>query len=107
MRWSRSIAAAVIAAAGTTAAAAGGALDHERARQAYSEGRIVSLQAILRAVASEHAGELLEVHLEEEERGNFVYGVKLLTPEGRILEAYYDARTGERMQQEREGRTPD
>lgn len=98
MRWLKitTILAAIAVAGGSAGTADSGPRrdhDHDRARDAFAEGRIVSLRTILDAVEAEHDGELLEVELEEE-HGRFIYEVKILTSHGRIIEAEYDARTG-------------
>lgn len=66
--------------------------DHDRARAALRAGEVVPLRDILAVVEQEFRGEMLEIELDEKRR-RFVYEVKLLTPDGSIIELYYDART--------------
>jgi uncharacterized membrane protein YkoI len=69
--------------------------DHERVRAAREAGRVLPLAGLLARVGAEHPGaEVLEVELEEE-HGRLVYEIKLLRPGGRLTELYYDAATGE------------
>lgn len=80
----------VIALTGAAAVQAGD--DHDRARAALRAGEVVPLRDILAVVEQEFRGEMLEIELDEKRR-RFVYEVKLLTPDGSIIELYYDART--------------
>ncbi len=68
--------------------------DHERARAALRAGEIAPLKDVLARAERDFAGSLLEVELERE-RGRWVYELKLLAPDGAVLEVYYDARTKE------------
>lgn len=69
--------------------------DHERARRAFEAGEIVSLTTIIELVERDFEGELIEVELENEGRQGLVYEVKLLTPDGEIVELLFDAGDGE------------
>ena len=67
------------------------------------------LTKILEQVRAELPGEVLEVELEDEDEeeggahggrgrhGRLVYEFKVLTPDGRLVELYYDAATGRRV----------
>lgn len=68
--------------------------DHERARSAFQAGEIVPLSAILAQVEPKTDGEILEIELEDDDGHAFVYEVRLLTPDGRIVERRFDARSG-------------
>lgn len=68
--------------------------DHERARAALREGRILPLERIVESARQRFGGEVLDVDLEDEEDG-FRYELKLIAPDGRILKLDYDAATGE------------
>lgn len=68
--------------------------DHERARAALREGRILPLERIVESAKQRFGGEVLDVDLEDEEDG-FQYELKLIAPDGRILKLDYDAATGE------------
>lgn len=83
-----------------TAAFADSDDDHERARRAFEAGEIVSLTKIIELVERDFKGELIEVELENEGRQGLVYEVKLLTPDGEIVELLFDAGDGELLRVE-------
>lgn len=68
--------------------------DHERARAALREGRILPLERIVESAKQRFGGEVLDVDLEDEEDG-FRYELKLIAADGRILKLDYDAATGD------------
>ncbi|MBK1837474.1 PepSY domain-containing protein [Azospirillum sp. YIM B02556] len=72
--------------------------DHERARTALREGRILPLERIVESARRQFGGEVLDVDLEGEDGGKedgFRYELKLIAPDGRILKLDYDAASGE------------
>ena len=82
--------------------------DHERARTALREGRILPLERIVESARRQFGGEVLDVDLEGEDRegeglegenggkeDGFRYELKLIAPDGRILKLDYDAASGE------------
>ena len=75
--------------------AAGADDDHTRAKAARDAGAIVSLRAILDKVEAEFAGSPVEIELDDEDRGRWIYKVKLLAPTGSILKLEYDARNAQ------------
>ena len=95
MLYTRMIAAAacgVLLLAGS--ALADGQDDHERAREAVAAGRILPLDTIVARARTEVDGDILDVELEDEDDGRFVYEIKMLAPGGRIVKLEYDAATG-------------
>lgn len=68
--------------------------DHDRARHAVEEGRILPLKDILARAEASHPGQLLEAELEDE-HGALIYELKVLTKDGGVVKLYYDAGTGE------------
>lgn len=76
--------------------------DAARARQAVREGRYVPLSSLLDWIEARYHGRAIEVELEEEEGEPPTYEIEWLTPQGRVVEFEFDARTGELL--EREGR---
>lgn len=66
--------------------------DHERARAALTRGEVVPLRRVLEAV--ERQGDILKIELQSTEAGAFVYKLKLLTRDGRVVKKCVDARTG-------------
>jgi uncharacterized membrane protein YkoI len=76
------------------AAAVGADDHHDRAKKAREAGQIVPLQAILDQVQAEFTGSPVEIDLEDDDDGPWIYTVKLLTPAGAIVKLEYDARDG-------------
>jgi uncharacterized membrane protein YkoI len=75
--------------------AAGADDDHARAKAARDAGAIVSLHAILDRVEAEFTGSPVEIELDDDDRGRWVYKVKLLAPSGAILKLEYDGRNAQ------------
>jgi uncharacterized membrane protein YkoI len=69
--------------------------DEEAAEAALASGDARPVHELLQRVRSKFAGSVLKVELEHEDEGDapWVYEVKLLTPEGDVLELAYDAAT--------------
>jgi uncharacterized membrane protein YkoI len=77
--------------------------DAARARAGVREGRYVPLSSILDWLEARYHGRPIEIELEDEEDGDPpTYEVEWLTPQGRVVEFEFDARSGELL--EREGR---
>lgn len=76
------------------AAAPASASDHDRARRAVEEGRILPLKEILARAQGAYPGQVIEAELEDE-GGTVVYEIKILTTDGRVMKLYYNAATGE------------
>ncbi len=68
--------------------------DHERALEALREGRILPVETIIAAAQKDFGGDVLDVELEDEDEG-FVYEIKLIAADGRIMKLDYDAATGQ------------
>ncbi len=66
--------------------------DHERAATARKSGDIRPLQEVLAKVKKTHRGEVVGVEFEMED-GIWVYELKIVTPKGRYLKIYVDAKT--------------
>lgn len=67
--------------------------DHDRAREALQRGEILKLADILDAAAGYQPGDVMEVELERDD-GRWIYEVKVLTPQGLLMEMEIDAATG-------------
>ncbi|WP_374520834.1 PepSY domain-containing protein [Hydrogenophaga sp.] len=67
--------------------------DHDRARAALKAGEVLPLHTVLERLQREQPGQVLEVELDRE-HGEWVYEIKLLRPDGRVVELERDARTG-------------
>ena len=67
--------------------------EEEAAEAALARGDARSVHELLQRVRSKFPGSVLTVELEHEDEGEapWVYEVKLLTPEGDVLELAYDA----------------
>ena len=73
--------------------------DHERARRLADTGDILPLAEILRRADDHWQGRIIEVELEHEE-GLYLYELEVLTPQGQVVELYFDAGTGELVKTE-------
>lgn len=74
---------------------AGAGLDDvARARQALERGEVLPLAAILDIVQRQIDARVIEVEFEEQS-GDYVYELELITPDGRLIEAVADAVTGQ------------
>ena len=67
--------------------------DHDRAREALRRGEAAPLSEILPAVEARLGARVIEVELERDD-GRLIYEFALIAPDGRILEAEVDARSG-------------
>lgn len=78
--------------------------DHDRARRAVEDGRILPLKDILARAESAYPGQLIEAELEDDD-DPMVYEIKILTKDGRLMRLLYDARTGDLLKaKSRDGR---
>lgn len=77
-----------------TTAWAGGDGDHDRARAAVEAGEILPLPTLLEQLQRTHPGQVLALELEKDD-GRWIYEVKLLQPDGRLLKLEVDARTAQ------------
>ena len=66
--------------------------DAERALDAVKSGKAAPLSAILAEVEREIPGRVLEVEIDDE-HGQLVYEIKILTPDGLYREVYVDPRS--------------
>jgi uncharacterized membrane protein YkoI len=82
----------VIALALIAASLAQASGDHDRARAALERGEVRPIGEILASAAAKVPGEVVEVELERE-HGHWVYELKIIGPDGRMLEVLMDAAT--------------
>lgn len=68
-------------------------LDHDRVREAMLHGEILPLATLLARLKRLPVGELIGVEVENKD-GRWVYELKMIDAEGRVLEWYVDARDG-------------
>ncbi|MDC7789081.1 hypothetical protein PQJ75_23310 [Rhodoplanes sp. TEM] len=71
--------------------------DHDCALRALAEGRAKPLSEILPVIEKELGGQVIDVELEHCQ-GRIVYEVKVLRPDGRLIEGEMDALTGKRIE---------
>ena len=69
-------------------------LDHVRARQLLNEGKVLTLEQILIKAHSRIRGQLLEIELEEK-HDLILYEIEFLAEDGRVHKLYFDAATGD------------
>lgn len=67
--------------------------DHERARAAVQAGQVLPLPVLLQQLQQTHPGQVLELELERE-HGRWLYEIKLLHSDGRLLKLGVDGATG-------------
>lgn len=73
-------------------------------RDAVRAGEVMPFDALRERLRRSHPGEVLELELERErEHGRWLYEVKLLQSDGRIVKLEVDARSGEVLR-ERQGK---
>ena len=70
-----------------------GGHDHDRARQALEQGQVLPLRTVLDRVEREYDGQALKVEFEHED-GRFIYEIRLLQRDGRLVKLKVDARDG-------------
>lgn len=75
--------------------------DHDQARRAVEAGEILPLRQILERAEVDFPGQFVEADLKRK-HGRAIYKIKLLTANGRVLELYYDARSGRLLKTEEE-----
>lgn len=71
-------------------------LSYDQARRAVSRGEILPIERLLERVQAQLPGQVLELEFEREDR-RWVYEIKLIDSDGRLLDAYFDAKTGDLM----------
>lgn len=74
--------------------------DDARARAGVREGRYVPLSTILDWLEARYHGRAIEVELDEDDDEPPTYEIEWLTPQGRVIEFEFDARTGELLERE-------
>jgi hypothetical protein len=75
---------------------AAGGDDHRGLRQALARDEIVSFKTILDWIEQRYVGRIVEVELEDDD-GELIYEVDLLSPQGDLIEFEFDARSGEML----------
>ncbi len=67
--------------------------DHERARQALERGQVLPLRQVLDKIEREQQGQVLKIEFERED-GRYLYKIRLLQADGRLVKLKVDAVDG-------------
>lgn len=67
--------------------------DHDLAHRALEEGQVLPLRTVLDRVEREYQGQVLKVEFERDD-GRFVYKIRLLQKDGRVVRLEVDAVDG-------------
>ncbi|HRL99717.1 MAG TPA: PepSY domain-containing protein [Acidovorax sp.] len=79
-----------------------GGHDHDRARQALEQGQVLPLRTVLDRVEREYQGQALKVEFEQDD-GRFIYEIRLLQRDGRLVKLKVDAVDGRVLKIKRKG----
>ena len=71
--------------------------DHDLARQALQQGKVLPLRTVLEKVEREYQGQVLKVEFEHDD-GRFLYEIRLLQQDGRMAKLKIDAVDGRVLQ---------
>jgi len=71
--------------------------DHDEVYRLRQAGEILPLFKLIKTAQNLHPGELLEAELERK-TGGYVYEIEIAGDDGRFYELYFDATTGELLQ---------
>lgn len=71
--------------------------DHDEAYRLRQAGEILPLANLIKTAQNLHPGELLEAELERK-AGRYVYEIEIAGDDGRFYDLYFDAATGELLQ---------
>ena len=67
--------------------------DHELARDALQQGRVLPLRQVLDKIEREYQGQVLKIEFERDD-GRYVYEIRLLQQDGRMAKLKIDAVDG-------------
>lgn len=76
-------------------------LDYREARELRQQGKILSLQEILKQVEKDYPGQVIETELERED-GSYIYELEILTDKDRVMKLEVDAASGKILEIEEE-----
>ncbi|NLY34722.1 MAG: PepSY domain-containing protein [Alcaligenaceae bacterium] len=71
--------------------------DHEQARQALMDGKVMSLRTVLEKVEKEYGGQIVKIEFEHDDddgQNRWLYEIKLLQDSGDMLKLLVDAENG-------------
>lgn len=89
-----------------TSAALAKPSDHELAREALERGEVLPLATVLAKVQQDYRGQPLKIEFEHE-HGRFIYEIRLLQDDGRIVKLKVDAVDGHVLSVQRKGEDKD
>lgn len=67
--------------------------DHELARQALEQGKVLPLRTVLEKVERDYQGQAIKIEFERDD-GRFIYEIRLLQADGRVAQLKVDAMDG-------------
>ena len=67
--------------------------EHERARQALQQGRVLPLASVIAKVEQELQGQVVKIEFDEDD-GRYLYEIRLLQRDGRMAKLKVDAVDG-------------
>lgn len=70
-----------------------GERDHDAARQALEQGKVLPLRTVLEKVERDYQGQAIKIEFEHD-GGRFIYEIRLLQNDGRIVKLEVDAVNG-------------
>ncbi|MEZ5719767.1 MAG: PepSY domain-containing protein [Burkholderiaceae bacterium] len=74
--------------------------DHAMALQALEQGRVLPLRTVLEKVERDYQGQALKVEFEQDD-GRFIYEIRLLQSDGRMVKLKVDAVDGKVLDSKR------
>ena len=74
--------------------------DHDLARQALQQGKVLPLRTVLDKVERDYGGKVLKIEFERDD-GRFVYEIRLLQNDGRMAKLKIDAVDGRVLEVQR------
>ena len=79
---------------------------HELARQALEQGRVLPLRTVLEKIERDYQGQALKVEFEQDD-GRFLYKIRLLQSDGRMVKLKVDAVDGKVLETKRKEQRKD
>ena len=73
---------------------------HELARQALEQGKVLPLRTVLEKIERDYEGQALKVEFEQDD-GRFLYKIRLLQSDGRMVKLKVDAVDGRVLETKR------
>ena len=73
---------------------------HERAREALEQGRVLPLRSVLEKIERDYQGQALKVEFEQDD-GRFLYKIRLLQSDGRMVKLKVNAVDGQVLESKR------